>query len=194
MPQSGVGWKEDNAQVFNLLHSVFQTRSFVTSLKGFQTARNGREAWKNLKLHNLGDSTWDKRVEKAETMVLHKTYDGKNHRYMLTTHCNHHREDHQEMICATEATTYQIPDERTRVTRLLKSIQTQHSQLQSAKVTIENDAAKRNNFEETVDFLCKFAPKRDSSTGGMHRISALTTDMQSDLKDLDNVQVDVRYY
>ena len=100
MPHSGVGWKEDNAQVFNLLHSVLQTSSFVTSLKGFQTARNGREAWKNLKLHNLGDSTWDKRVEKAETMVLHKTYDGKNHRYMLTTHCNHHCETHQEMIRA----------------------------------------------------------------------------------------------
>ena len=198
MPHSGVGWREDNAQVFNLLLSVLQTSTFVTSLKGFQTTRNGREAWKNLVLHNLSESTWDKRVERAENIVLHRTFDGKNYRYMLHTHCNLHRETHQEMIRASQSTAYQVPDERTRVTRLLKSIQTQHQQLQSAKVTIENDPVKRGRFEEAADFLCKFAPKNNKSPGGTHRISAVditkSDDLKSELKALKDVEVDVRYY
>ena len=71
---------------------------------------------------------------------------------MLTTHCNHHCETHQGMIYTAEATTYQAPNDCTRVTRFLESIQTQNPQLQSENFNIDNDVAKRNNFEETVDF------------------------------------------
>ena len=98
------------------------------------------------------------------------------------------------MICAAEATSYQVPDKHTGVTSLLNSMQTQHSQLQYAKVTIENKAAKRNDFEVTADFLCKLVPKRDNSTGGLHRISSMVTTMKSEFKDLEDVQVDVGYY
>ena len=131
LPHDGVGWEEDNAAVFDILLSALQTSSFVTSLKGYQSTQDGRQAWKNLKLHNLGKSVWDKRVKAAEVKVLHRIFDGKNHRFSLQSHCNSHREAHQEMIRASEETDYQVPDERTRVTRLLESIQTPYSLLQS---------------------------------------------------------------
>ena len=44
MSHAGVGWQEDNAQNISLLLSAVQTSSFVTSLKGYQSTRNGREA------------------------------------------------------------------------------------------------------------------------------------------------------
>ena len=143
MPHDGIGFDEDNAEVFTLLLSVLQTSSYVTSLKGYQTTRNGREAWKNLVLHNLGKSVWDQRTKLADEKVLKKVFDGRNHRYSLKTHINHHRDAHQEMVRANEAVGFQVPDARTRVTRLLDSIQTEYQPLQSAKVTIENDPIKR---------------------------------------------------
>ena len=195
MPHDGIGWDEDNAEVFSLLLSVLQTSSYLTSLKGYQKTGNGREAWKNLVLHNLGNSVWDNRTTAAEDKVLNKIFDGRNHRYSLLTHCNHHRDAHQEMVRANEAVGFQIPDARTRVTRLLKSIQTSHTPLQSAKVTIENDPLKRGDFEEAVDFLCKFKPPTKSSNhGGLHRISSTTTDMKNDLDKLKDVNVDIRFY
>ena len=206
LPHSGVGWDEDNAAVFDILLSALQTSSFVTSLKGFQSSQDGRGAWKNLRLHNLGKSVWDKRVEIAEGKVLHRVFDGKNHRFSLQSHCNSHREAHQEMIRAAEESDYQVPDERTRVTRLLKSIQTPHYYLQSAKVTVENDAKKRENFELAADFLCRFAPKRKDNPGGLYRVASINTDgdthkisstaseMRSELAQLDNIDVEIRFY
>ena len=125
---------------------------------------------------------------------MKKVFDGRNHRYSLLTHCNHHRDAHQEMVRANEAVGFQIPDARTRVTRLLTFIQTQYKPLQSAKVTIENDPNKRDNFEETVNFLCKFAPKKSNTPAGLHRISTMKTDPQGELDKLKDVEVEVRFY
>ena len=99
------------------------------------------------------------------------------------------------MVRANEAVGFQVPDARTRVTRLLDSIQTSYIPLQTAKVTIENDSAKRNVFEQAVDFLCKFTPPRKlSGSRGLHRISSTSTEMKSDLDQLKNVKVDIRFY
>ena len=98
------------------------------------------------------------------------------------------------MIRASEETDYQVPDERTRVTRLLESIQTAYPKLESAKVTVENDITKRENFELAADFLCRFAPKRKENPGGLYRIASTVTDMRSELDGLNHVDVDVRYY
>ena len=99
------------------------------------------------------------------------------------------------MVRANEAVGFQVPDTRTRVTRLLDSIQTSYIPLQTAKVTIENDSAKRNDFEQAVDFLCKFTPPRKlSGSRGLHRISSTSTEMKSDLEQLKDVQVDIRFY
>ena len=77
MPQYDIGWTEDNAIVFSILLSVLQTSSYLTSLKGYQKSGNGSEAWKNLILHNLGNSVWDNRTTAAENKVLKKIFDGK---------------------------------------------------------------------------------------------------------------------
>ena len=134
------------------------------------------------------------RTKAAEGKVSHKVFDGKNHRFSLKAHCNSHREAHQEMIRASEETDYQIPDERTRVTRLLDSIQTSYPKLESAKVTVENDIQKRENFEMASDFLCRFAPTKKENPGGLYRIASTVTDMKGELDGLHHVDVEVRYY
>ena len=195
VPHSGIGWAEDNSTVFSLLLSVLQTSTYLTSLKGYQKTSNGREAWKILILHNLGTSVWNSKTKAAEEKVLKKIFDGKNHRYSFLTHCNHHRDAHQEMVRANEAVGFQVPDARTRVTRLLDSIQTSYNPLQNSKGIIENDTSKRNDFEQAVDFMCKFQPPRKpSGSSGLHRISSTTTGMKSDLDQLKDVKVDIRFY
>ena len=61
-------------------------------------------------------------------------------------------------------------------------------------MTIENDTSKRGNFEEAADFLCRFAPKKPSGPGGLHRISSTYTDMRGELDKLQDVEVDIRFY
>ena len=99
------------------------------------------------------------------------------------------------MVRANEAVGFQVPDARTRVTRLLDSIQTSYNPLQNFKGIIENDTSKRNDFEQAVDFMCKFQPPRKpSGSSGLHRISSTFTEMKSDLDQLKNVKVDIRFY
>ena len=98
------------------------------------------------------------------------------------------------MIRASEASNYQVPDERTGVTHLLKSTQGPHSMLQSTKVTVENDTNKRENFEEAADFLCRFAPKKRDNPGGLYKISSTNTDLKGELRNLKYMEVDVRFY
>ena len=98
------------------------------------------------------------------------------------------------MIRASEETEYQVPDERSRVTCLLESIQTSYPKLESAKVTVENDIQKREDFEKAADFLCRFAPKKKDNPGGLYRIASAATEMKSELDDLEHVDVEVRYY
>ena len=146
---------------------------------------------------------WDKRVEIAEAKVLHRVFDGKNQRFTIQTHCNLHREAHHEFIRANEAIGFQITTPRTRVTRLLNSIQSPYQSLVSAKVAIENDITKREDFEEASDFLCSFGPKKSTNPGGLHRVASVTSDyqvsstlseMKNELGTLSHVNVDVRYY
>lgn len=110
--------------------------------------------------HNLGDAQWDRIIEKAEDIQTQRIWNGRNHRFSLKNHCNQHRDSSNDMVRASEHIQYETPNEHTRVSRLLNSIQADHiASVTSAKTTIEADAARRNDFELATDFLCLLAPK-----------------------------------
>ena len=101
---------------------MVQGTSFESSIKSFQRSRNGRGAYRALCQHNLGSSKWDKIIEEAEIYVMKRELNGKNYRFTLRNHINKHREAYNEMMRASQFVEYELPNEHTRVGRLIKSI------------------------------------------------------------------------
>ena len=186
----GEEYLEDRAAVYNILSDMIAESTHTSSLKGFMRARDGRGAFQALVTHNLGQSQWDKIISRAESVMTQREWNGRNHRFTMNYHCTMHRDAYNDLVRATEFTTYQLPDERTRVTRLLASIKAEHiASIASAKCTIENDSEKRINFEEAADFLCLMAPKNRSNNRDIRNISSLTVDQKQELDELSLIDV-----
>jgi hypothetical protein len=191
-PHDGVGWDEDNASVFAIIQEMVRDVSMASSLKGHQRARNGRAAYLSLVQHNLGSAQWDKVLLKAEEVQNVRVWNGRNGRYTMKRHIDMHRDAFNDMVRANEHVAYEVPNERTRVSRLLRSIQAGHlASIAAAKTTIEATPAKRDDFEEAADFLILNAPAIKNS-GSTQRISGLY--QEGDEEDLSHVKVDDRFY
>ena len=186
---TGAGWDEDNATVFALLQEMVRDVPMASSLKRHQRARNGRGAYLSLVQHNLGSAQWDKILLKADEILNVRVWNGRNGRYSIRRHIDMHRDAYNDMVRASENIDYEVTNERTRVTRLLRSIQAGHiASVAAAKTTIEATPAKRCDFEEAADFLILNAPA-NRAMNQEHRIAAFYVD-----DNLDNVKVDERFY
>jgi len=80
-----------------------------------QHSRNGRGAYLDLVLHNMGNSEWEKTIEAAEKAVTIDKWDRKNARYPLKFHVQKHREAFHHMMRAAQYIDYVPPNKSTRV-------------------------------------------------------------------------------
>ena len=194
-PHSGEGYAEDNAKVFQILQDMVSGTSFESSIKTFQRRRDGRGAYFALCQHNLGSSKWDKIVEDAEAYVLKREWNGRNHRFSLRSHINKHREAHNEMMRASQHIEYALPNEHTRVGRLIKSITTKEPSIVSAITHIQGSNAQRNDFETAADFLLLTAPNAGNTTT-THRVSGVkgSRNKNSNATKGPETGVEYRYY
>ena len=86
--------------------------------------------------------------------------------------------------------TYEAPNERTRVTRLLKSVQAGHiASIAAAKTTIEATPHMRDDFENAADFLILNAPAPKAMQHD-YRVSAVVGDDDDD----KSGEVEDRFY
>ena len=197
-PHTGAGWDEDNATVFALLQEMVRDSPMASSLKRHQRSRDGRSGYLSLVQHNLGSAQWDRIILKAEEIQSSRVWNGKNGRYSLRRHVDMHRDAYNDMTRASENVGYEVPNERTRVTRLLRSIHANHmASVAAAKTTIEATPAKRDDFELAADFLILNAPS-NRSTQNEQRISMVNQnyddgDMKT-LDELDHAKVEDRFY
>ena len=191
-PHSGSEFAEDNAKVFQILQDMIQGTSFESSIKSFQRARNGRGAYRALCQHNLGSSKWDKIIEEAENYVMKREWNGKNYRFTLRNHVAKHREAHNEMMRASQFVDYELPNEHTRVGRLIKSIVNRDPSIVSAITHIQGNTNQRNDFELAADFLLLTAPKMRENTQ-THRISAIKS-QKAQKNGMGKSGVELRYY
>ena len=202
-PHTGDAYKEDNAKVFQIFQDLTHNTTHESSIKPFQRGRDGRGAYFALCQHNLGSSKWDKIIETAENYVLRKEWNGKNARFNLKQHISKHRDAHNEMVRAAQFHEYEVPNEHTRVGRLLRSITTTESTVVSAKTLIQGDSEKRNSFESAADFLLLTCPDKNVSINlNTHRVSATNTNNNSSkqrkyfppYKKGSRTGVELRYY
>ena len=190
---------DDNAAVLDILVGCLGETEYLTSLKPFQKARDGRSALLALETQNLGDSKWDMLIKRAEQTVLNFPWNGKNNKYTLDRHIVSHRAAHNDMVRASENTPYQPPNDHTRVQRLLNSIVSTDIKVISAVTTILADTTKRDDFENAADFLLLAALIPVSESNLNHTISAVT-DLADDsnsgfeIGDVGKTGVELRYY
>ena len=189
-PHSGGGWEEDNARVYSILAEMVKDVPMASSLKAHQRSRNGREAHKSLVKHNLGSAKWDVVIAKAEEVQSNHIWNGKNSRYSIRRHIDLHRDAYNDMVRAKDHVTYEAPNERTRVTRLLKSVQAGHiASIAAAKTTIEATPHMRDDFENAADFLILNAPAPKAMQHD-YRVSAVLGDDDDD----KSGEVEDRFY
>ena len=191
---------DDNAAVLDILVGCLGETEYLTSLKPFQRARDGRGALLALETQNLGDSKWDMLIKRAEQTVLNFNWNGKNNKYTLDRHIVSHRAAHNDMVRASESTPYQPPNDHTRVQRLLNSIVSTDIKVVSAVTTILADRAKRDDFEEAADFLLLAAPVPLLEFNLNHTVSGVT-DLTNDdsssgfeINEVGTTGVELRYY
>ena len=173
IPLSGEHYNEDNAKVFQIIQDMITGTSFEASIKAHQRRRDGRAAYLSLCQHNLGSSKWDKIVEEAETYMMKREWNGKNYRFTLRNHISKHREAFNEMVRAAQFIPYEVPNEHTRVGRLIKSLQSKDPAIVSAITHIQGNPNHREDFENAADFLLLTAPKFKDMTEGGQRISSI---------------------
>lgn len=177
-PLQGDGYASDNATVFQILQDMVSGTSYESSIKSFQRTRNGRGAYLALCQHNMGTAKWDKIIQEAETYVMKREWDGKNARFTLKSHINKHREAHNDMVRAADHIAYEVPNEHTRVGRLLKSLTSTNGTVLAAITNIHGDTNRRGDFENAADFLLLTTEMQKGSNnagggGGRQRISAI---------------------
>ena len=78
------------------------------------------------------------------------------------------------MVRASQFVDYELPNDHTRVGRLIKSITNRDPSIVSAITHIQGNQHQHNDFEAAADFLLLTAPKPKDQVPG-HRISALNT-------------------
>ena len=174
-PHEGPVYEAVNAQVFNLLAAALSGTSAMASIMRYQRSRNGRQAYLDLVTHDLGSAKWEKTVEVAENVLSSRVWNGKNSRYPLKIHIARYREAYNDLVRASHQITYAPPNESSRVRYLLASIQTSDPTLCSAKITIQADPAKKDDFELASDFIMTIAPAPKPQQGRNQRIAALKT-------------------
>ena len=73
-------------------------------------------------------------------------------------HIAKHRDAHNELVRASQFVQYEVPNEHTRVSRLLKSIISTDGAILAAITPIQGISTMRDNFEQAADFLLLTAP------------------------------------
>ena len=169
---NGSTYNEDNAKVYQILQDMVTGTTFESSLKAFQRTRDGRSAYLALCQHNLGTAKWERVVEAAETYLLRREWNGRNQRFTLRAHVAKHRDAHNDLCRAAQFIQYDVPNERVRVSRFIKSIVTKDPNIVAALTHIQGTPAQRDDFETAVDFLLLTAPNHGNSNSNNHRISA----------------------
>ena len=193
-PHQGASYSEDNATVLNILVHVLKGTSFEVSIQPFKRTRDGRGAFMALTKHNLGTNRWENVLERADHIVSNMVWNGRSNRYPLRLHLAKHRESHNDMIRASHHIAFEVPNEGTRVRKLLQSLQCNDPRIiVSAKTAIlADEAGKKNDFEATANFLLIAAPptRLDSDT---RRISGVRNDFQG-TTNKGSTGVELRYH
>ena len=153
-------YRDDNAEVYYDLETALRATSYLASIKPYQRAKNGRDAFFSIKQQYAGEDKWQSELRKQEEIVHTRIWKGQG-QFTLDRFVAQHRNAFVTMQECAQHIPYQLPNPHTRVTHLLDNIQCDYPALQASMALIRNDkgpTGKMNDFEQTASFIIPHDP------------------------------------
>ena len=180
-------FREDNSDVYYKLEEATRGTPYAASIKPFQRAKQGREAWLAITGQYAGKDKWAAEIKRQEQLLHTCVWKGQSNfslEKFIAQHCN----AFVSMQACAEHIQYQLPNGHSQVGFLLDAIQTSDAGLQAAMASIRTDDGPdgmRNDFEQSAAHLLPYDPvakkhAAGSSKRGSAEVSAVsfeTTDV-----------------
>ena len=144
---------DDSAKVFQFFEEATRLTSIAPTLAPFKRAKDERGAFNAVKAQHAGIDKRESVIKTAESFLKSSKFKGNNN-YTLEKHCDGHRQNYISMQEASEHVPVQLPNERSRVTYLLDSIECQDPYVIVGLAQIRvSDPGLRTEFEGSVTAL-----------------------------------------
>ena len=177
-------FREDNSDVYYKLEEATRGTPYAASIKPFQRAKQGREAWLAITGQYAGKDKWAAEIKQQEQLLHTCVWKGQSN-FSLEKFIAQHRNAFVSMQACAEHIQYQLPNGHSRVGFLLDTIQTSDASLQAAMASIRtNDGPNgmQNDFEQSAAHLLPYDPvakkhAAGSSKRGSAEVSAVSFEM-----------------
>lgn len=164
-------YRTDNQAVYYKLEEATRGTSYAASIKPFQRAKDGRNAWLALKNQYAGKDKWEAELKRCDALIHERKWKGQTS-YGLERFTQMHRFAYVTMQQCAEHVAYQLPNEHTRVGYLLDNIHSTDAGLQAAMASVRTDDAAgglRSDFEAAVAHLLPYCPVSRNRAAGNKR-------------------------
>ena len=129
---------DDNVTVYHHLEEANCSTFYAASIKPYQCAKNGRDAWFALVGQYAGIDKWEAEIKKQEQLLHTCVWKGQSN-FSLESFISQHRNAYVSMQACTEHVEYQLPNDHSRVGFLLEAIQNTDPGLQAAMASVCTD-------------------------------------------------------
>ena len=187
-------FRDDNAAVYDDLEEATRGTKYAASIASFKRSKDGRGAFLALKAQYAGAAMWDAEVKKCEDFILNRKFTG-NTSMSLERFISQHRSAYVTLARCAEHVPVELPNERTRVTRLLENIDCADKDVTAAVSSIRLDDGPdglRSDFERAVAFLAPTDPVTKNRKGKREHGEISSADVK--LSRGPETGVELRYY
>ena len=126
-------------------------------MKPFEKAKDGRSAWKAVTSQYAGLDKWKAMLASAEELIQNRKWNGSNTSYSLEKFIQQHRAAFVTLTQCSERVSYQLPNEHTRVTKVMMNIESNDAKLLSALANVQADEdGKMTNFEAMAAYILPY--------------------------------------
>jgi hypothetical protein len=144
--------------VFELIETAVPGTAIAASIAPFCRERNGHNAFLAIRAQHAGKDVWDKLVKEAKTILQTRKWSGTTN-VTLAQHMGKHRQAFITLTECAEHLPVNVPNERSRVTHLMESIQSTDPTVLAALAAVRQDENdKRVNFENSFAYLVVVCP------------------------------------
>jgi len=163
---------QDNTAVYDRMEQGLRGTSYAATMVKYRKKRDGKGAMLALVSQHAGKAVWEKRIKAAEDYMQTRKWTGTSS-VTLEAHLDMHRSSLVALEEASEHVQHQIPEERTRVTYVLNSIDCKDPEVLSAVSAVrQNDPGMRDDFESAACFLQPTCPVARRGGGKSRNLTA----------------------
>ena len=150
-------YKSDNAKVFSLIEQAARNSMILSTIKPYESKKDGRGAWNAIVTAHVGESKWIFIQRENSKWLINAKWQGK--KQPLELFISQHRSKFQQLEEAATHIQFQVPAAHTRVGYLLEGIESDDAGLQAALAQVRNDHnGSRSDFEKAVQLLLPMCP------------------------------------